>query len=144
MIEEFVSKTKNPRLRHDFGGQARLRQDFGEQAHRLAPMFLIGVFADEDSSWNQYCRQYQETTQQLFQCSSFARICTLRSAPPHGGIKRPHVVYDSIMDTCGFAPAIVNSRLAGGAPCRLAKKRFMSNNGSLNRCASLRFVSLIC
>jgi hypothetical protein len=38
MIEEFLSKTKNPRL----------RQDFGEQAHRFTPMLLIGVFTDED------------------------------------------------------------------------------------------------
>jgi len=40
MNEEFLNRTENPRL----------RQDFGEQAHRLAPMFLIGVFTDEDSS----------------------------------------------------------------------------------------------
>ena len=40
MIEGIISKAKNPRL----------RQDFGEQAHPLAPMFLIGVFTDEDSS----------------------------------------------------------------------------------------------
>jgi|GEM_PF-3371135 len=37
MVEGFLSKTKNPRL----------RQDFGEQAHRPAPMSLIGVFTDE-------------------------------------------------------------------------------------------------
>ena len=58
--------------------------------------------------------------------------------PLFGGIKRPHVEYDCAVDTCGFTPASVGTDEAGGASCRLAQKRILSNNTSLSR--SLRFV----
>jgi hypothetical protein len=62
--------------------------------------------------------------------------------PPHGGIKRPRVKFRSFFDTCGYNQ-LGRSNPPRSASCRLAQERFLTNNASLNRYASLRYVSLI-
>ena len=80
---------------------------------------------------------------QVSKSSSFVRSGTpLHTIPPDGGIKRPHVGYDGIIDTCGFVPPHRNPQLAASLHAA-SPKSFLSNNASLNRYASLRYVSLI-
>ena len=72
----------------------------------------------------------------------FRILSYLTLSPPHGGIKRPHVKFCGFFDTCGYNQLRL-SIPTRSASCRLAKTVSISNNASLNRYASLRYVSLI-
>jgi len=66
-----------------------------------------GIFTDEHSFLEQLTTPaiaHYGAIQKLFEKLAIRSILELALAPPFGGIKRPHVKYDSDVDTCGFVP----------------------------------------